>query len=382
VASVAAALCCCSSSSPPSHPDAAFLPKDVGLVVAETDGSPGGAVIETIDPSTHTLVQHRGTAFDEDPRLRRLVDPRTSSSRLFVVGAATGQLTELSRTGAIVNQWSVLDDGGVGQSASPRDVAIAPDGALWVTRGRKPGLRVLEPDGTPRRTVDLAAFAPGDAPADRSPGMTAIAIVGATAYVALARTSATSTLTNDAQVVSIDTTTYETKLLVDVPMRGPVDRFAFEAAASATSLPRLWLACAGDADPVTRRGLVAIDLDRKEVGTTLDWTTLGLSPIAFAIAGTHEGFAIATAPTTSGSTIGALVTFDPGTPGSVVQTIFRSPDAPRLVELVVANDRVMVAHADRASPGILFFDRFDGSRRGVLSTAAPPRGLVVLRPDS
>ena len=366
----------CTSTSPPAHPDAAFLPQDVGLLVAESDGEPGGALIEAIDPSTHTLVQHSGTAFDENSRLRRIVDPRSGAERVFLVGVATGQLTEVASNGAIVSQWSVLDDGGAGQGASPRDVAIASDGAFWITRSGLPTLRVLEPDGRPRRSVDLSAFAPPDA-APGVAGMTAIAIVGGTAYVALARRSSAATLPHDAQIVAIDTATYAASLFVEVPMRAPVDRFALEATDAS---PRLWLACAGDADPATHRGLVAVDVDARTVATTFDWTSLGLSPVALAIAGTHEAFALASASASGGTPTTALIGLDPGTPGAALQTIYRSPDTPRLVDLAIANDVVFVADGDAAAPGILVFDRFDGARRGVISTAVPPLALLVLRP--
>jgi hypothetical protein len=377
---IAAIALSCVSSSPPAHPDAGYLPKDVGLLLAESDGGAGSGLIEAIDPSTHALVQHRGTAFDEDPRLRRLIDPHTAAERFFLVGAATGQLTELARNGAIVAQWSVLDDGGVGQSASPRDVAIAADGSLWITRAKKPGLRVLEPDGRARRTVDLSAFAPADAGTDRAPGMTSIAIVGSTAYVALARPAADLSLTHDAQIVAIDTATYVVTPFVDVPMRGPLDRFVLQAPATDTASPRLWIACGGDAQEATQRGISAVDLDRKEIALALDWTTLGLSPLAFSIAGTHDGYAIAGTRSSGATAIAALVGFDPETPGSAVQTIFRSPDAPRLVDVAVANDLVFVAEADRSTPSVLVFDRFEGARRGVISTALPPLGMLVLRP--
>ncbi|GAC1355859.1 MAG: hypothetical protein NVSMB47_09300 [Polyangiales bacterium] len=368
----------CSGAGEPAAPDAALLPRGVGLLIAESTYS-GQGFLQVIDPATHGLVDQTGAAYDDDPRLRRLIDPRDGRERLFVVGASDGKLTQIDRRGHVIAEAVVRDPGDAPSAADPLDVAIAPDGALWVTRYFKPTLLVLEPDLAPRRTVDLSVFAPSNGPTTRAPGMSAIAIVDGRAYVALRRLDRDAGPTNDSQIVTLDTTAADPAPAVwldRLPFRDPDDHFEQRAGA-----PRkLWISCIGGplSSPPVSGGIVELDLDTATARVTLDGTKSNVFYAGFDVSTDGlDGYVIDALDDAKRDNPTALRPFRPDT--GAVEAAWFSTSHWELVQVAVVGDLLLVADRSSVSPGIQVFDRHDGARLGEIATRLPPVQCVVIR---
>jgi hypothetical protein len=364
------ALLSCSAADPP-RADGSLLPKHVGLMTIEAtyDGAP--SFLEVIDPETHVLTQNSGVGFDDDPHLRKLVDPRDGHDRLFLVGSSNGLLTELSEKGAILSQHSVAD---VSTRGDPLDVAIAADGSLWVTRYFARTVLVLEPDGQPRKTIDLSSHAPADGPSTRAPGMSAVAIVGQQAFVALRRLDGGARPTNVSQIAVIDVATGNETASIDLPLADPGDHFVLEKTEGAT---RLWISCIGA--PFTRDdvpyGLVAIDTTTRTVVRSLDLRKQGLFVSDFAVAGAHDGYA-SVARYLDRDNPSMVVRFDPET--GAMDPPWMSKPTYALRGLALSGGLLLVTHWDAHAPGIELFDVHRRSHLGHLATRLPPVEVVAL----
>src|SRR5581483_3123113 len=101
-----------------------------------------------------------------------------SAGRDFLIARDTGAIFELDpKCGAGINRFSAND---VDVRPNPQDLAVAPDGSLWVTRYNAP-LLVLPKDGRSVR-IDLSALDD-----DGNPEASGIVIQGSRAFVALER---------------------------------------------------------------------------------------------------------------------------------------------------------------------------------------------------
>lgn len=361
----------CSSPVPP-RADPAVLPSQIGFVTVEAtyDGSP--SFLEAIDPATHALTQNSGVAFDDDPHLRRLVDPRDGRRRLFLVGSSNGLLTEISSSGAILSQHPLTDDA---KPVDPLDVAIAPDGALWVTRYFSRSLVVLEPDGARRTTIDLSSHAPEDGPVTRAPGMSAIAIVGDEVFVALRRLDGASARpTNPSQVVILDAATGAERATVELPLSDPSDHFVVEPSDAGA---RLWISCIGA--PFTRDdvpyGLVAIDAATHEATRVLDLRKQGVFVSDFAIGGPHDGYATI-ARYLDRDNPSMVARFDPET--GAFDAPWMSMPTYALRGLSLDGSVLLVADWDAHGPGIEVFDVRQGQHLGRIATRLPAIEVVAL----
>ncbi len=382
---VACALGASCSSTQPTHPDAGLLPRDVGVLVAESVDPGKAGFLEEIDPSTHTWVQHAGTAFDERPRLRRLTDPRDQTSRFFLLGENHGDLTEITRQGSIVAGHALVSGTEVvsGAGIDPADIAISADGSLFVTRRRRPSVLVLAPNGSFSRLIDLSAFAAPDSAG--VPTMSAIAIVDHTAFVALARLSASGAADLPAQIVAFDVAgpSVAPHVVVDLPLAVPSAPFVVvDDGAGGT---RLWVLCDGtpDLDPKgVAYGLVAVDVEGRaataKVAITDDLRPSGRVPLALAL--DPDGGALLTGRAAiagpDGIRLTSLFRFDLAT-GAVGATWFERASA-ELGDVAIAGERVLVA--DRLGVGLRVLDKVDGGYLGIVALESPPNGFLVLRP--
>ena len=374
---VAAAAGCPSSADEPPGPDTSLLPSDVGLITVESDYE-GTGYVQVIDPATHGLVDQYGIAYDQDPHLRRLVDPRDQTERLFIVGATDGKVTQIDRRGHVVSVYDVHDPGDGPADADPYDVAIAPDGALWVTRYYKPTILVLEPGGTPRATVDLSAFAPANASPSTAPRMSAISIVHGTAYVALQRLDARAAATNVSQIVTVDTTAapYAAKPFLDLPVADPDDHFVL----SLDDPPKLRISCIGApvSDPPLPGAIVEIDLAEQtpEARVVVDGRPRNAFYPAFDVGADGYWYVIEASEATHDNPT-AVRRFDPTT--GQMDDVWYSTDLYRLWQIAVVDDLLVVADRTAASPGIEVFDRTDGAHLGEIATQLPPVQFIVVR---
>jgi hypothetical protein len=360
--------------SVPDQPraDTSLLPPHVGLMTIETAYGGAPSVVEAIDSETHVLTDHTGVGYDDDPHLRAKVDPRDGRTRIFVVGSTNGLLTELSPQGAILSQTDVGDDANRGD---PLDVAIAPDGALWVTRYFARSLLVLAPDGTRRKTIDLSAHAPSDGPSTHAPGMSAIAIVGDEAFVALRRLDAESRPASPPRVVVLDLATGAERASLELPLSDPGDHFVVEPGLH----PRLWISCIGA--PLSRDavayGLVAIDPATHATSASLDLRDTGWFVSDFVLAGAHEGYATVARYLDQDNPT-AVVRFDPTTGAMDAPWLAKPTYALRGVGL--EGTTLFVTDWDERAPGIALFDVRTATPLGRIATRLPPVEVIGLGP--
>ena len=361
----------------PELPDAALLPRGVGLLVVESAYDGTEAYVEAIDPATHVASAHFGAGYDPDPHLRRLTDPRDGFERIFIVGSAQGAITEVDRAGHILRSMPTWDDGEAAGKPDPLDLAIAADGALWITRWSKGALLVLEADGRRRTTVDLSSYAPSNAPASGAPGMSAIAIFDRTAYVALQRLDATKVppaATNASQLVAIDTSTLATRKVLDLPATDPFERFEHRQDSPS---PKLWIACIGGplSDPPVYGALVRIDLAASTAEVVLDGKAHGFFVTGFDVADDHEAWATVASYRAGNAT--SLVRFDPTT--KVVEAPVLTTPSYRLWDVAIVGTELLVVDRSAERPAIDVLAASDGALLGSIALHEAPAQLLVLR---
>jgi hypothetical protein len=180
----------CSSSSPASSPCATA---SYDLVVAASDYT----------SSEVGLVSLAG-ASDFQGGIDLGADPTLSSSagRYFWIARDLGQIIELDTTCLGTKaKFDALDStptGSTPKPTDPYDVAVAPDGSLWIARFDVPTVLVLNADGTRRMTVDLSF----EDTVDGNPNMNSIRILDPA--TASAQPDAVGTITTAKAYVSLE----------------------------------------------------------------------------------------------------------------------------------------------------------------------------------
>jgi hypothetical protein len=396
------ALVGCTVFSDPVDPDTTAMPKSVGMIVIESDFQTGAAF--AVDPDTHAGSGHDpDILWDPDPQLRRLIDP-SGVEHLFVLGRRLGRIMEINRKAEpvtvydaaahkdVIRYWSVVDDGADPSSADPYDAAYAPDGSLWVTRYFQSSLVILDASGKRTGTVDLKAWAD----ADGNPEMTAIAIIGNTAYVALARlgyASKEDTMPGPTAmgsiIVAIDTTTHAVTQAFPsgaLPVPTPVERFRHAVYGPAT---QLFLACRGAPLSLNKvpGGLVRLDfaaktqtlvLDGREL-TPVGGTTFRGFVSGYDVLDDERGFAVIASMESSDNPT-SVVEFNPTT-GKIVSPVWYGRSTYKLFDLAIADDRLLVADRTDDALAVVVLDASDGTTIGRVTTALPPVEMVLLRPQ-
>jgi len=369
-------------ASPESDPNAVVLGKDAGVMIVESSSSLDGAAIESILPGTHRRVRTEGLLLGTDLQVRRLVDAK-GGEHIFTVHSDQGLVIERDREGRALEgrRYVVYDKARGPSSANPLDVALAADGSVWITRHGERSLLVFAPDGTVRATVDLASFADDDG----IPDMSAIAIVGDVAYVALRRLEkGFGTRKNVSQIVAIDVNTRTPSLLLDLPVKDPGARFLRRG-------NELWISCiggpltkdaVGNPDPDRSAGLVRIDLGARKATVALSAEAAKGFVTAFDLVDDHTGYAIVGDFAPDNPT--SLVRFDPTTGKLLDASPWARTSGYKLWDvtaLTTAAGEGLLLVADRTeeNPGLRVLSTRDGARVGFIPTRLLPIQQIVLR---
>jgi hypothetical protein len=356
-----------------ADPSAALLPLDVGVFINESSLAYDAAALEVILPGKHERIRTEGFGLDIDMQARHLVDP-SGAERIFTLHATQGVIVERDRSGAMKEgRWSVFDKGRAPNSANPRDAAFAPDGKLWITRYAQPTLLILDTGDGTTSTIDLGAFAD----ADGKPEMSAIAIVGDTAYVALRRLEdGFGTTKNDSQVIAIDTKTRIPRAFVTLPAKNPIDRFRQRNGA-------LWISCIGG--PLSKpadenAALIRIDLATATATKAFDAKAAGGFIPAFDIVDDELGYAIVAAFTEENPT--SVVRFNPSRGALLDATPWVRTSGYALWDIGVLPNAELVLVADRSkeAPGLQILSIRDrGAKVGLIPTRLEPTEFFFLR---
>lgn len=355
-------------SGPAPSVDASALPNALGLLVAEASEGQDSAALEAWAPVSHAYELHDGFGLDPDTVLRARVDPRTGRVRRFSLQRRAGVLVERSASGLQLARWDVFDEGTPPAAANPHDVAIGPDGSLYVSRFGSRSLLVLATDGT-RSTIDLSAYAD----ADGKPEMDGLAWVDGRLLVTLARIQGTAPPVDAPYLVALEPATRSVEKLLELPCRNPSGELR------AGAIPReLWVSCLGGplSTPVSRQsGLLRIDVAARRADRLFPGETLGSFVTAFALLSADSGVAILASFGADNPT--SVVAFDPRGIGVVGKT-WASRTKYAFWDLEADGDTVVVADRDDKSPGVLVFDR-GGRALGRVSTRLPPVDVLLVR---
>jgi hypothetical protein len=146
LAAVVAAAACSSDPPPPTGTCGSF-----GALVATTDYSASEVGLLSLSGSS-TFVA--GVDLGADPVVT------TSGGRYFWIARDLGKIIEVDPSCLHAKATYDANDPDAEDSADPQDVAVAPDGSLWIARFNVPTILVLGADGCTRRTIDLSSFDP------------------------------------------------------------------------------------------------------------------------------------------------------------------------------------------------------------------------------
>jgi hypothetical protein len=168
---VALAPCACGSTPAPS---ASACPDAVALVAASDYSS---SAVGSLSVSAAGALRS-GADLGADPALA------VSRGRAFFIARQLDTIFELDpRCGTPTKSISTHDPSHDG-SSNPQDVAVAPDGSLWVPRYNLPSIAIIDARGP--RSIDISSFDD-----DKNPNASAIVIAdvggAAKAFVALER---------------------------------------------------------------------------------------------------------------------------------------------------------------------------------------------------
>lgn len=234
-----------------------------GVLVVSTDEQLSTMVgVLPLDGTPAALVS--GTELGSDPVLA------TSAGRHFLINRSPGAdvLFELDSCGHGISQVSTLAYQEPAPS-DPQDVAVAPDGSLWIARLLRPSLFVTRATPT---TIDLSQF-----DADGNPDASSVRIVGQNAFVALER------LTNDvsqqpSQIVVLDTTSLALVTTITLKGRNPFGLMTESAG-------RLWLAEPGNFSDASEAdaGIEVVDTTAMTSTLLMSEATLGASVTELAV---------------------------------------------------------------------------------------------------
>ncbi len=279
-------------------------------------------------------------------------DPQlvVSSSRAFYLARNEDALFELDPAcGSPKAKVSTADPKRKG-ATNPQDVAVAPDGTLWVPRFNVPSVLLLGPSGEQAGTVDLAHTPMADP--DGNPNASAIQILSvggaAKAFVALERLDDTNGLRAKlpSTMLRVDVATRAIESEVEIAGRDPFNLMVVHGGA-------LYLGAVGtrqfDAVDDDDGGVVRFDPATGTSVILVREKDLGGSVTTMAI---RDGCAAAiVADATPNVNATSLVTFDPDS-GQVTTPLAASPlraDGFDLLALAFHDDVLLVGDR-RSSP--------------------------------
>lgn len=304
VATCVGTLAACGSEEDPA---AAPSCEGVELLVAASDYSSSmvcGAPRCEAGPRT------MGTDLGKDPALS------LSNGRAFFVARSEDLVFEVDPVcGVPTRRYSVHEEGSKQGAANPHDVAVAPDGALFVVLYNKPQIVVIK-DGEPNAVIDISGYDD-----DRNPQADAIRIVSvagqAKAFVTLQRLDDNSipfplVSRRASSMLRIDVATRTVEQSIELAGRNPFNVMAEHEGA-------LFLAEPGnfDADQEAQAGIERFDTASSTTRLLVSEAALGGSVSEIAIT-SGCGAAIVAGPRRDVNPT-SLVTFDPSS-GQVFTT--------------------------------------------------------------
>ncbi len=280
-------LCACDTS-----PTASTCPSGVLVVTETADYGASNIGVLPLDGTPAQLLS--GNDLGTDPALA------TSQGRHFLIARDLDIIFEVDPCGRAIAQYSARALGETGPT-DPQDVAVAPDGSLWVARFDVPSALVIPTQGTgPVTTIDMSAFGP-----DGNPRMTSVRIIGNKAFFALERLTLQSdgsfASIEPSQIVVLDTTSLTVVTTVTLAGQNPLGLMVEESG-------KLWLADSGNiaSPPQATQGVEVFDTQTSTSKLLLSGTTLGGAVVEVASNGTC-GAAIVANDTAANNT--SLVSF-------------------------------------------------------------------------
>ena len=216
----------CGSSATPTPPPSACGGSDALVALSDYSSSEVGGI--SLDGGSS--ISKAFADLGKDPALA------VSRGRAFYVARLEGTVFELDPTcGTPVAQHSVGDPTQK-IAANPQDVAVAPDGALWIPRYNLGDLAIVQ--GTSLTRIDLSAY-----DADGNPQPSAIRIVdttaGSKAFVTLERLDDHAQLasTQPSQMLRIDVATRAVEAAITLAGRNPFNTIAQDGEALFLAMP-------------------------------------------------------------------------------------------------------------------------------------------------
>jgi hypothetical protein len=216
------------------------------VIVAASDYSSSEIGLLALDGGAHFYAG--GSSLGTDPALA------SSRGRLFWIDRYGGNVIELDPKCAtpLASPWSANDD--AKGSSDPQDIAVDPDGRLWIARFMVPTILIKSSDGsTPLGTIDLSGIT------GRNPYMSSIRIIdgdgGSKAYVTLEMLYPYPMSVDPSYIVRIDVTSKTIEKTLQLKGRNPFGLMVETDGA-------LWLAEPGDPDKTdeTDAGIERVDL--------------------------------------------------------------------------------------------------------------------------
>jgi hypothetical protein len=363
----------CSSSTAGTTPPAGCTDTlDALVAMSDYDSSACGGI--TVDGRVPAKVIP-GPDLGRDPQLV------VSRGRAFFIARDRDVVFELrAACGAPFASFSTSDPVHKG-TTNPQDVAVAPDGALWIPRFAIPSIVVIGPDGKQRGTVDLSRSPRGLTDPDGNPNATAIRIadVGGKpkAFVALEILDDNDGLTSklDSKMLRIDVATMTVEDEVVLAARDPFNPMTEHAGA-------FFLAAPGNFDALgeDKAGIERFDPLTFTSKLLVPEVDLGGSVTALAIT-QGCGAAIVADPTPNVNATG-LVTFDPDS-GKIVTSLATSPlksDDFDLLAIAWKGDMLLVGDKRRVPSSGYPIHAFQRKAGGCELTPLPDRVFVPQKP--
>jgi hypothetical protein len=373
-------------SSTPTEPSRATTSTYDSVVAASDYTSSEVGLIAMQGPSDFA----NGVDLGADPTLT------SSAGRYFWIARDVGKIIEFDTAPLhAIATYDANDPGGKG-SSNPYDVAVAPDGSLWIARFDVPTVLVLNPDGCRRMTIDLSS----EDPVDGNPNMGSIRILAPSG-----QPDATGSMTTSKAYVSLGIlddhddlkSTRKSKLArIDLETGAVEDVLALAGRNPLTLMVQLgnqlYLAdagtwCTAGMCPAGQPDAGIERVDTASFTSKLLLTGIALGGHATEVAVTETcGVAIVAGPLPETPT--SLVRFDPteGDGAVTPRTVIPTTTSFTLQGLAWVGDDVLFV-GDRGQgdggAGVHVFDLEAGcaltERPALLSLPLPPVGFVALR---